>query len=118
MKHLKKFNESPFFGSDWGNDDDDDIGPLSHWNNDDFEYPEKQFNLNSTSIQDIIDNYESSSDGFIPKVIDLLKHIQVNLINQESITINWDESVAKEMKKIGFPVSKVGNKLRISWSYE
>lgn len=116
MKHLKKFNESPFFGSDWGNDDDD-IGPLSHWN-DDFEYPEKQFNLNSTSIQDIIDNYESSSDGFIPKVIDLLKHIQVNLINQESITINWDESVAKEMKKIGFPVSKVGNKLRISWSYE
>jgi hypothetical protein len=29
-----KVNESPFFGSDWGNDTDD-VGPLSHWKDDD-----------------------------------------------------------------------------------
>lgn len=116
MKHLKKFNESPFFGSDWGNDGDDDIGSLSHWK-DDFEYPDVQINLNSTSIQDIINNYESSTEGFIPKVIELLKTIKRNL-REESTEINWDDSVAKEMKKIGFPVSKIGNKLKIDWSWE
>ena len=30
MRHLKKFNESPFFGSTWG-DDTEDVGPFSHW---------------------------------------------------------------------------------------
>jgi hypothetical protein len=117
MKHLKKFNESPFFGSDWGSDDDSDIGPLSHWD-DDFEYPDRQFNLNSTSIQEIIDNYESSSEGYVTKVLSILKTIQKNLMNQESLSVDYDKIVASELSKIGFPVSKIGNKLKIDWSYE
>ena len=39
-------------------------------------------------------------------------------MNQESLSVDYDKIVASELSKIGFPVSKIGNKLKIDWSYE
>lgn len=117
MKHLKRFNESPFFGSDWGSDSDDDINMFSHWDDDIIDDHNLQFNLNKKSIQEIIDNYQFSGDGFLPKALDILNSIKQNL-SKEIFKTKLDNNVYQELKKLGFPISKTKQEMTITWSEE
>lgn len=76
-------------------------------------------NINSTSIQDIIDDYQFRTDGYLPKVLNVLEMIKDRLYD-EYIVLKFDNTIVEDLRKLGFDVDtfEKENMMRIDWLKE
>lgn len=76
-------------------------------------------NINSTSIQDIIDDYQFRTDGYLPKVLNVLEMIKDRLYD-EYLVLKLDNTIVDDLRKLGFDVDtfEKDNMMRIDWLKE
>lgn len=79
----------------------------------------ESININSTSIQDIIDDYQFRTDGYLPKVLNVLEMIKDRLYD-EYMVLKLDTTIVDELRKLGFDVDtfEKDNMMRIDWLRE